>query len=84
LEFTEKKKVTWIEKAYEKVDGKLQAVEEEIITTRMYFSQRVTYELQLYGKHLEHVAHWKVSYNELKNNLKPSHVIVRWDFIGNI
>jgi hypothetical protein len=84
LEFTERKKVTWIEKSYEKVDGKLQAVEEEITTTRMYLSQRIAYELQLYEKHLQHVAHWKISYNELKTNLRSSHIIVRWDFIGII
>lgn len=83
IEFTEQKKVTWVERSYDKVDGRLQPIDEEITTTRMYMMERITYELQIYQDHVKHVAQWKTTYRELKDNLQFHHVIVRWDFIGN-
>lgn len=83
LEFTELKQVKWIERFYDKIDGRLQPIDDEVITTRMYMIQRITHELQIYQDHLKHLIQWKKSYQELKDNLQSHHIIVRWDFIGN-
>ena len=83
MEFTENKDITWIERSYETIDGRLQPIDNEIVSTRMYMMERITFELQTFQKHVQHVIQWKSTYQELKNNLQPHHVIVRWDFIGN-
>ena len=82
LEFTENEEVMWIERTYEKVDGRLQPVDTEIISTRMHAMERITFELQTYHAHIKHVTQWKLSYQELKNNLQTHHIVIRWDFIG--
>jgi hypothetical protein len=83
MEFTEDKDITWIERSYDTIDGRLQPIDNEIVSTRMYMMERITFELQTFQKHVQHVIQWKSTYQELKNNLQPHHVIVRWDFIGN-
>ena len=82
MEFTEDKDDTWIERAYEKVDGRLQPVDSQVLSTRMHLMERITFELQTYQEHVKHVTQWKLAYQQLKSNLQPHHVIVRWDFIG--
>ncbi len=49
------------------MDGK---VEKEIIITRMYLNQKVTYELQLYGKYLHNVKVDTFQFFFEKYNLK--------------
>ena len=43
---------------------------------------RITYELQRFQKHNDHVEWWKKVWPEMKEKLLSDHVIVRWDFIG--
>ena len=83
LEFTENEDLTWIERSYEIVDSRLQPIDHEIVSTRIYLMERITFELQTFQEHVKHVTQWKSAYQQLKNNLNSHHVIVRWDFIGN-
>jgi hypothetical protein len=45
---------------------------------------RITFELQVFKEHNDHVEWWKKTWGMMKKKLRPDHIIVRWDFIGKL
>jgi hypothetical protein len=82
VEWDESIEFTWNEKSYQKVDGKLESVEQAVTSTREFFSSRITDELNIFNKHETHVNWFKSQWKKLQRKLRKNHLIIRWDFIG--
>jgi hypothetical protein len=50
--------------------------------TRLMLMGRITFELQRFKEHNDHVEWWKKLWPEMKKKLLSDQVIIRWDFIG--
>ena len=60
---------TWNDRAYVHKDGKFQKEDERREGTRLDMMGRITYELQRFQKHNDHVEWWKKVWVEMKENL---------------
>ena len=73
----------WTDRSYYAFDSKFQKKDDIIHNDRLYLSGRITFELATFNKHNNHVEWWKTFWSLLiKDDLLPTQVIIRWDFIG--
>jgi hypothetical protein len=84
LEWSKTEVEVFLDRSYENVDGRYQAVDEEVTSSRYYMSSRIAFELQLYQEHCEHVKHWKKEWKKAKTKLQKGHILIRWDYIGKL
>jgi hypothetical protein len=73
---------TWLDRAYLIIEKKFQKEDEKLTDTRLFMMGRITYELQQFKSHNDHVEWWKVCWPMMKKNLLQDQVIIRWDYIG--
>jgi len=73
---------SWIDRSYLIIDQKFQKDDEKMVNTRLFLMGRITYELQNFKLHNDHVEWWKECWPFMKAKLLYNHIIVRWDFIG--